>query len=219
MRHRLFKLFEKLFPVMVLLAAAGCSQREGRVALLDAEPPDEVGCYRATSLRPVWFKEGNTSYLYEDEFWRASRRLLDIWERDRGYFIVEGHVDHHEADKGDGQILSKSRAKLVAKALEDMGIPQENIIPVGRADRRYDTPYDPGSRVAPINRRVQITPTHWGWTCREHMLIRYTMFLTKNCQGAGPADPDLRQRCEDTFNRLPAVHQELLRTGRTDANK
>ena len=218
MRERLFKLFGILFPVVILLSVSDCTQREGRVELLDAKPPDEVGCYHATSIRPIWFKEGSTSFLYEDGFWRASRRLLDIWERDRGYFIVEGHVDHHEADIGDGQILSISRAELVAKALEDMGIPQENIIPVGRADSRYDTPYDPGSRVAPINRRVQITPTHCGWTCREHMLIRYTMFLTQNCQGAGPADPNLRQRCEHTLNRLPAIHHELLRTGKVNAN-
>ena len=215
MRHRLFKLFEKLFPVMVLVAAAGCTQREGQVALLDAEPPDEVGCYRATSLRPVWFKEGNTSYLYEDEFWRASRRLLDIWERDRGYFIVEGHVDHHEAATGDGQRLSQRRAEVVASALENLGIPKGSIIPVGRSNTMPESRFEQGSSRA--NRRVQITPTHWGWTCREHMLIRYTIFLSQNCQGAGPADPNLRQRCEQTLNRLPAIHHELLQTGRVSA--
>jgi hypothetical protein len=213
-RYRLMQLFGVTLLVCVSLVASGCSQKDSRVELLDAEPPNEVGCYRATSIRPIWFREGSTSFLYEDEFSRASSRLLDIWERDRGYFIVEGHVDRHEADKGDGRTLSQKRAELVAKALEGLGISEEKIIPVGRSDSIYDTPYSTGSRVAPINRRVQIIPTHWGWTCREHMLIRYTMFLTQYCQGSGASDLNIRQRCEQTLNRLPPIHHELLRTGK-----
>ena len=215
MRHRLFKLFELLFPVMVLLAASGCSQREGRVALLDAEPPDEVGCYRATSIRSIQFDEGS-AYLIPDEFSRSSIHLPGIWKQERGYFIVEGHVDNHEASTEDGQRLSQRRAEVVASALENLGIPKGNIIPVGRSNTMPESRFDQGSRRA--NRRVQITPTHWGWTCRVHMLIRYSMFLTQNCQGAGPADPNLRQRCEHTLNRLPATHHELLRTGKVNAN-
>jgi hypothetical protein len=215
MRHRLFKLFEMLFPVMVLVAAAGCTQREGRVELLDAKPPDEVGCYRATSIRSIQFDEGS-AYLIPDEFRRSSVPLPDIWKQERGYFIVEGHVDNHEAATGDGQRLSQRRAEVVASALANLGVPKGNIIPVGRSNTKPESRFDQGRRRA--NRRVEIIPTHWGWTCREHMLIRYTMFLTQNCQGAGPADPNLRQRCEHTLNRLPAIHHELLRTGKVDAN-
>lgn len=218
MIHRLMRSFGTMLLVFASLTAVGCSQKDNRIELLDAEPPDEVGCYRATSIRPIWFKEGSTSFLYEDEFWRASRRLLDIWGRDRGYFIVEGHVDHHEAEKVDGQRLSQKRAELVAKALEDMGIPRQNIIAVGRADSIYDTPYFDGSRIAPINRRVQINPTHWGWTCREHMLIRYSIFLTQKCQRGDAIDPNLRQRCEQTLSLLPSVHRELLKTGKLGEN-
>ncbi len=214
MRHRIFKLFENLFPVMVLLAAAGCSQREGRVALLDAEPPDEVGCYRIASIRSIQFDEGS-AFLIPDEFRRSSIHLPGIWKQERGYFIVEGHVDNHEASTEDGQRLSQRRAEVVASALENLGIPKGNIIPVGRSNTIPESRFDQGSSRA--NRRVQITPTHWGWTCREHMLIRYTMFLTQNCQGAGPADLNLRQRCEQTLNRLPAIHHELLQTGRVSA--
>jgi hypothetical protein len=213
-RHRIFKLFENLFPVMVLLAAAGCSQREGRVALLDAEPPDEVGCYRIASIRSIQFDEGS-AFLIPDEFRRSSIHLPGIWKQERGYFIVEGHVDNHEASTEDGQRLSQRRAEVVASALENLGIPKGNIIPVGRSNTIPESRFDQGSSRA--NRRVQITPTHWGWTCREHMLIRYTMFLTQNCQGAGPADLNLRQRCEQTLNRLPAIHHELLQTGRVSA--
>jgi len=215
MRHRLFKMFGILFPIIALLAATGCTERGGWVELLDAEPPDEVGCYRIASIRSIQFDEGS-AYLIQDEFRRSSIHLPGIWKQERGYFIVEGHVDNHEASTEDGQRLSQRRAEVVASALENLGIPKGNIIPVGRSNTMPESRFDQGSSRA--NRRVQITPTHWGWTCREHMLIRYTMFLTQNCQGAGPADPNLRQRCEHTLNRLPAIHHELLRTGKVNAN-
>ena len=215
MRDRLFKLFRILFPVVILLAVSGCTQREGRVELLDAEPPDEVGCSRITSVRTIQFDEGS-AFLIPDEFRRSSIALPGIWEKERGYFIVQGHVDNHEAATGDGRRLSQRRAEVVASTLENLGIPKGNIIPVGRSNTMPESRFDQGSSRA--NRRVEIMPTHWGWTCREHMLIRYTMFLTQNCQGAGPADPNLRERCEHTMNRLPAIHHELLRTGRVNAN-
>jgi len=213
--QRFFKMFGILFPVIALLAGTGCTQRDGWVELLDAKPPDEVGCSRIASIRTIQFDEGS-AYLIPDEFRRSSINLPGIWKQERGYFIVEGHVDNHEASTEDGQRLSQRRAEVVASALENLGIPKGNIIPVGRSNTMPESRFDQGSSRA--NRRVQITPTHWGWTCREHMLIRYTMFLTQNCQGAGPADPNLRQRCERTLNRLPAIHHELLRTGKVNAN-
>jgi hypothetical protein len=211
----LFRLVRFVLPTFWFLTLASNVHGEDRFNLLDASPPPGLGCLiHLQAIRPIWFKEGSTAFLFEDEFWRASRALLIIWETDRGYLIVEGHVDHHEADTGDGQDLSRKRADRVAEELEKIGIPREFIVPVGRADTRYDTSYDPGSRVAPINRRVQIIPTHWGRTCNEHFLIRYTMFFSQNCRGNSVNDPTILQRCEQAINAIPTIHRDLVRTGK-----
>jgi hypothetical protein len=202
------------------LTLSSLAHADERFELLDAQPPSGLGCFvNLQSVRPIWFKEDSTSFLYDDELWRASRSLLVIWEEDRGYLIVEGHVDHHEADIGDGQDLSRRRAELVAKALEELGIPREYIIPVGRADSRYHTSYDPGSRIAPINRRVQIIPTHRGRKCNQHFLIRYAIFFSQNCQGRQADDPIMRQRCEQVIEGIPMEHRELMRTGKVGPNR
>ena len=211
----LLRLLRFVLPTWCFLTLASNVHGEDHFDLLDAPPPPELGCLlHLQAIRPIWFKEGSTVFLFEDEFWRASRPLLPIWERNRGYLIVEGHVDHHEADTGDGQDLSRRRAERVAEELESIGIPREFIVPVGRADTLYDTSYDPGSRVAPINRRVQIIPTHWGRTCNEHFLIRYAIFFSQNCRGDSINDPTIQQRCEQVINAVPTIHRDLVRTGK-----
>jgi flagellar motor protein MotB len=216
MRHRLMQLFGVTLLVCVSIVASGCSQKDSRVELLDVEPPVEVGCLRVDSIRSIQFDEGS-AFLIPDEFRRSSVPLPGIWKQERGYFIVEGHVDNHEAATGDGQRLSQRRAEVVASALENLGVPRGNIIPVGRSNTQPESRFDQGRSRA--NRRVEIIPTHWGWTCREHMLIRYTMFLTLYCQGEGASDLNIRLRCEQTLNRLPSIHHELLRTGKIGENR
>ena len=67
------------------LTLSSLAHADERFELLDAQPPSGLGCFvNLQSVRPIWFKEDSTSFLYDDELWRASRSLLVIWEEDRG---------------------------------------------------------------------------------------------------------------------------------------
>lgn len=165
------------------------------------------------------FKEGSaemlaTEYAFRKEFeW-----LLKSPERDRGFIVIEGHVDHHEADTMDGKTLSLRRAEAVADKFAALGLDRRSLVPVGRGDSIPYQIYDPpGSRVQPGNRRASFNPTRFNRTCDEYLLLQNALFYLQNCRGmhSGLIErASTRDLCERAIRNVPEGLREIVRSGR-----
>jgi len=164
------------------------------------------------------FKEGSTEMLAtEDAFRKEFEWLLKSPERDRGFIVIEGHVDHHEADTMDGKTLSLRRAEAVADKFAALGLDRRSLVPVGRGDSMPFQSYSPGSRVQPGNRRAAFIPTWFNRTCNEYLLLQNALFYLQNCRGIqvdliGRAST--RDLCERTIRNVPEGLREIVRSGR-----
>ena len=165
------------------------------------------------------FKEGSTEMLAtEDAFRKEFEWLLKSPERDRGFIVIEGHVDHHEADTMDGKTLSLRRAEVVADKFAALGLDRRFLVPVGRGDSIPYQIYDPpGSRVQPGNRRASFNPTRFNRTCDEYLLLQNALFYLQNCRGmqSGLIErASTRDLCERAIRNVPEGLREIVRSGR-----
>ena len=165
------------------------------------------------------FKEGSTEMLAtEDAFRKEFEWLLKSPERDRGFIVIEGHVDHHEADTMDGKTLSLRRAEAVADKFSALGLDRRYLVPVGRGDSIPYQIYDPpGSRVQPGNRRASFIPTRFNRTCDEYLLLQDAFFYLQNCRGMQSGligRASTRDLCERVIRNVPEGLREIVRSGR-----
>jgi hypothetical protein len=165
------------------------------------------------------FKEGSAEMLAtEDAFRKEFEWLLKSPERDRGFIVIEGHVDHHEADTMDGKTLSLRRAEAVADKFAALGLDRRSLVPVGRGDSIPYQIYDPpGSRVQPGNRRASFNPTRFNRTCDEYLLLQNALFYLQNCRGmhSGLIErASTRDLCERAIRNVPEGLREIVRSGR-----
>ncbi|MFM7303536.1 MAG: OmpA family protein, partial [Alphaproteobacteria bacterium] len=165
------------------------------------------------------FKEGSTEMLAtEDAFRKDVEWLLKSPQRDRGFIVIEGHVDHHEADTRNGKNLSLRRAEVVADKFAALGLDRRYLVPVGRGDSiPYQIYYPPGSRVEPGNRRASFIPTSFNRTCDEYFLLEDAFFYLQNCRGMQSSligRASTRDLCERVIRNVPEGLQEIVRSGR-----
>jgi hypothetical protein len=164
------------------------------------------------------FKEGSTEMLGTDDAFRKEFDwLLKSPERDRGFIVIEGHVDQHEADTRNGKNLSLQRAEVVADKFAALGLDRRYLVPVGRGDSMPFQSYSPGSRVQPGNRRAAFIPTRFNRTCDEYLLLQNALFYLQNCRGIqvdliGRAST--RNLCERAIRNVPEGLREIVRSGR-----
>ncbi|MCA3364320.1 MAG: OmpA family protein [Roseomonas sp.] len=171
-----------------------------------------------TGFAEVHFREGSTEMLITDDRFREKFQwLLKSPERDRGFIVIEGHVDHHEADTMDGKTLSLRRAEAVADKFSALGLDRRYLVPVGRGDSMPFQSYSPGSRVEPANRRASFNPTRFNRTCDEYLLLQDAFFYLQNCRGMQSrliGRASTRDLCERAIGNVPEGLQEIVRSGR-----
>jgi hypothetical protein len=166
----------------------------------------------------VHFREGSTEMLITDDRFRQKFQwLLKSPDRDRGFIVIEGHVDQHEADTRNGKNLSLRRAEVVADKFAALGLDRKSLVPVGRGDSMPFQSYSPGSRVEPANRRAAFIPTWFNRTCDEYLLIQKALFYLQNCRGMQSGligQAGTRDLCERTIRNVPEGLREIVRSGR-----
>ncbi|MFN6267601.1 MAG: OmpA family protein [Alphaproteobacteria bacterium] len=168
----------------------------------------------------VRFKEGSTEMLATEEAFRKEFQwLLKSPQRDRGLIVIEGHVDHHEADTRDGKTLSLRRAEAVADKFAALGLDRRSLVPVGRGDSIPELSYSPGpgSRVEPANRRASSNPTWFNRTCDEYLLLQNALFYLQNCRGIQAnliGRTSTHDLCDGAIRNVPEGLREIVRSGR-----
>jgi outer membrane protein OmpA-like peptidoglycan-associated protein len=199
----------------------GCEDNDRRLAHPIAPQEASFSCIdpRRVIFSGVRFKEGSTEMLATEETFRKEFQwLLKSPQRDRGLIVIEGHVDHHEADTRDGKTLSLRRAEAVADKFAALGLDRRSLVPVGRGDSIPYQIYDPpGSRVQPGNRRASFNPTRFNRTCDEYLLLQNALFYLQNCRGmhSGLIErASTRDLCERAIRNVPEGLREIVRSGR-----
>jgi hypothetical protein len=199
----------------------GCEDNSPRLSHPTAPQGASFSCIdpRFVVFSGTRFKEGSTEMLATaDAFRKEFEWLLKSPERDRGFIVIEGHVDHHEADTMDGKTLSLRRAEAVADKFAALGLDRRSLVPVGRVDSiPHQIYYPPGSRVQPGNRRASFIPTWFNRTCNEYLLLQNALFYLQNCRGIqvdliGRAST--RDLCERAIRNVPEGLREIVRSGR-----
>jgi hypothetical protein len=200
----------------------GCTDDGPRLAHPIAPQGASFSCIdpRRVIFSGVRFKEGSTEMLATEEAFRKEFQwLLKSPQRDRGLIVIEGHVDHHEADTRDGKTLSLRRAEAVADKFAALGLDRRSLVPVGRGDSIPELSYlpGPGSRVEPANRRASSNPTWFNRTCNEYLLLQNALFYLQNCRGIQAnliGRTSTRDLCDRAIRNVPEALQEIVRSGR-----
>lgn len=200
----------------------GCEDNDRRLAHPIAPQGASFSCIdpRLVIFSGVRFKEGSTEMLATEEAFRKEFQwLLKSPQRDRGLIVIEGHVDHHEADTRDGKTLSLRRAEAVADKFAALGLDRRSLVPVGRGDSIPELSYSPGpgSRVEPANRRASSNPTWFNRTCDEYLLLQNALFYLQNCRGIQAnliGRTSTRDLCDRAIRNVPEALQEIVRSGK-----
>ena len=199
----------------------GCEDNSPRLSHRGAPQGASFSCFDPgfVIFSGTRFKEGSTEMLAtEDAFRKEFEWLLKSPERDRGIIVIEGHVDHHEADTMDGKNLSLRRAEVVADKFAALGLDRRSLVPVGRGDSiPHQIYYPPGSRVQPGNRRASFNPTRFNRTCDEYLLLQDAFFYLQNCRGMQSGligRASTRDLCERAIRNVPEGLREIVRSGR-----
>ena len=200
----------------------GCEDNSPRLSHRGAPQGANFSCFDprlVTGFAEVHFREGSTEMLITDDRFREKFQwLLKSPERDRGFIVIEGHVDHHEADTMDGKTLSLRRAEAVADKFSALGLDRRYLVPVGRGDSiPYQIDDPPGSRVQPGNRRASFNPTRFNRTCDEYLLLQDAFFYLQNCRGMQSGligRASTRDLCEMAIRNVPEGLREIVRSGR-----
>ena len=199
----------------------GCTDDGPRLSHPTAPQGASFSCFDprlVTGFSEVHFREGSTEMLITDDRFREKFQwLLESPDRDRGFIVIEGHVDQHEADTRDGKNLSLRRAKVVADKFAALGLDRRSLVPVGRGDSMPFQSYSLGSRVEPVNRRAAFIPTWFNRTCNEYLLIQKALFYLQNCRGMQSGligQASTRDLCERTIRNVPEGLREIVRSGR-----
>ena len=206
-------LIRVMISLLLMLFGAACSEKPDPFAMSSNEQLVGSGlyCRAMEGLPPTFFGQPGSTTFHKGAFeTRNRRRLLNIWQQDGGYFLVEGHVDRQEASTGQGERLSRARAEAVARAIEELGIPKERIFAVGRSDAYPWVVQLPGIKSEPSNRRVEINPSHWGRRCEEDLLIRLAIVLYTQCRREANPDAATAARCQTELRRMPAIHRHFF---------
>lgn len=197
----------------VLLLGVACSEKPDPFAMLSNEQlfARPLYCRAIEGILPTFFDQPGSTTFHRGGFEARNRRLLAIWQQDGGYFLVVGHVDRQEASTGQGDRLSRARAEAVARAVEELGIPRENIFAIGRGDAYRLVVQVPGITSEPGNRRVEIIPTQWGRACEQDYLIRQTIVFWSQCRREANPDAATAARCEREMVRMPQIHHHFFK--------
>ncbi|WP_230165743.1 OmpA family protein [Roseomonas sp. CECT 9278] len=135
---------------------------------------------------------------------RVVDQVVEVFRQDGGSVLVAGHRDTRDADGSDLR-----NAEAVAQLIVQRGVPPNRIWVAGRGDTE---PLISGASEtdAMHNRRVEITPTAWGSTCRRDYQQRVAESVRQNC--VGDAGRNNAWECEVGFTILgggvpPAANQ------------
>ncbi len=143
----------------------------------------------------VWPRDAAapTNRSFED----ALPMIRQIWDRDGGDVLVEGHRDAVDPDGSDRRWADGTAAALAAA-----GIPAHRIWPrgFGASHPLIDTSGDSSEADRQQNRRVVIHATQWGRDCQARYSRALTGWLRENCAAAaGSRAPAV---CDAAWERL-----------------
>jgi outer membrane protein OmpA-like peptidoglycan-associated protein len=164
--------------------------------------------FRPFELFSFGIGRDDVNLLYHEILDRIIEEIVRVWRIDGGQILVDGHIDLLELNEGYIG-LDLKRADYIARIIAEKGIPREYIWTRGRSNSNPLVPNLSRLPEQEQNRRVTITPTNWGRSCDMDLVIRQSIWYTKNCRARLVAASEL---CASLIRTFPTRHAATLQT-------